>query len=289
MIIKIDLSNNREVVCDNTVIGKTFENNATILHFNLTKDMADKWFYLEFEKPNGNKFISSKLDVIVSQTMGAGTILNEEYYVEYEIPSSLLNLKGELKVEAVLKNESNLVFKTYTMKFNILNSINAGEEIPKNYPDFVSETQKVINLIETDGEGNQYLADDGTYKEVQSGSSDYDSLENKPFTNMTGTEENPIFLRTLQTGAYVLSGVCSPYDGSEAYMVANNAITYVNYFETVTAVQIFYPPYNQVQYFEVYDDNYITNTVALNNLVTKDYVDGLINELREEIEELKNA
>lgn len=108
------------------------------------------------------------------------------------------------------------------------------------------------------------------------GTSDYNELTNKPFINKTGTEASPIYLRELETGGYVLNGTCSPYVNSDTYMGANNAITFVNHFETVTAVQIFYPPYNQVQYFEVYDDNYTSNTVYLNNLATKEYVDSAI-------------
>ena len=101
------------------------------------------------------------------------------------------------------------------------------------------------------------------------GVSDYNNLTNKPITQLTGTEASPIYLRTLQTGAYILNGTCSPHNGSETYMTANSAVTFVNHFDTVTAVQIFYPPYNQVQYFEVYDDNYTTTTVALNDMATK--------------------
>lgn len=104
---------------------------------------------------------------------------------------------------------------------------------------------------------------------MSSGVVDYNELENKPITQLTGTDTSPIYLRTLQTGAYILNGTCSPYSGSEAYMTANSAVTFVNHFETVTAVQIFYPPYNQVQYFEVYDASYTTKTVALNEMATK--------------------
>lgn len=108
-----------------------------------------------------------------------------------------------------------------------------------------------------------------TIPSSDSGVTDYNELTNKPITQLTGTDTSPIYLRTLQTGAYKLNGVCSPYSGSEVYMNANNSIAYVAYFETVTAVQLFYPPYNQVQYFEVYDDNYTTTTVALNDMATK--------------------
>lgn len=100
-----------------------------------------------------------------------------------------------------------------------------------------------------------------------------------PIKVLTGTESNPIYLRELQTGLYILNGICKPFEGSTDSMTANSAVTHVAYFDTVTAVQIFYPPYNQVQYFEVYDSTYTSNAVSLNDLTTKQYVDDLFNSI----------
>lgn len=362
MVIDIYLNDDRTIKCDDLIIGKTYENETTCLRIHLTKKMFNKDFYLEFEKPDGTKFMTPKIETL---NTADESYLNDEpieSFVIYFIPNSLLDIKGELKVEAVLRKDEE-VWKSHTLKFNIFNSINASEEIPEKYPDFVSEAQKVIDLIELEGAGNKYLSDDGTYKEVEGssgdynklenkpsinnvelsdnktldelgiqpkgdyaskddipvntsdlnndsgfitnyvesdptvpnhiksiteediekwnaggsgGTSDYNELTNKPFINQIGTDSSPIVLRKLQTGAYILNGVCTPYEGSDNYMTANNAVTFVNYFDTVTAIQIFYPPYSQVQYFEVYDDNYIYNTVYLNNLVSKEYVDSAI-------------
>lgn len=275
MNIDIKLFDNRNVECSTLIIGKTYENEATILHFDITEEMANKDVYIDFEKPDGNKISTSKLEVITEPNDEIGGFVN---FVEYSIPNYLLDIKGDLKTEVIFRKDG-LVFKTFTIKFTILESINASEEIPNKYPDFVSEAQKVIDLFEMTGDGTKYLSNDGTYKEVKSGSNDYNELTNKPFIKLVGTEENVISLRDLSTGGYVLDGTCTPYVGSNAYMVANNAITFVNHFETVTAIQIFYPPYNQVQYFEVYDDNYTSNIVRLNDLPTKEYVDGLLGDV----------
>lgn len=426
MNINIKLKNNRAVECNNLVIGKTFENEATILQFELTEQMINKDFYIEFEKEDGAKFCTPKLEAkILYQGTGTDNFLSA--YVEYAIPNSLLDIQGNLKLEVILRKDKE-VWKSHTIKFNVLSSINASKEIPEEYPDFIenaqniiNEFEKVIDTIVIDGSGYKFLSDDGTYKEVEGasggtrdynnlenkpsinnvelsnnktlddlgiqakgdyalasavptkvsqlindrayineieldnkgyltgipedyktkaendelyqekgdyalfsaiptktsdlandsgfitgytesdptvpsyvkaiteediakwnaggesgGTSDYNELLNKPFTQLTGSEESPILLRTLQTGAYILNGTCSPYEGSDVYMGANNAVTFVNYFDTVTAIQIFYPPYNQVQYFEVYDDNYISNVVGLNGLATKEYVDNLV-------------
>lgn len=181
MKIYISLNSNRETKYKNKIIGKTYENEATILHFELDEEMIDKDFYIEFEKPDGTKYSTSKLDIKTP-------IETEEivtHYVEYAIPNSLLDLKGDIKTEVVLRKDG-VVFKTYTMKFTILESINATDEMKEKYPDFVSETQKVIDLIEIDGNGSSYLSNDGTYKslqEIAGGVSDYEQLNNKPQIN----------------------------------------------------------------------------------------------------------
>lgn len=170
MTIEIKLNNNRTFECDNTIIGKTYENKTTTLKFYLTEEMISKDFYIEFEKPDGTKFITERLIITSTYTSDGTTDEFNEANVEYEIPNSLLDLKGELKVEAVMRKDDE-VWKSYTLKFNILNSINASEDIPEQYPDFISETQKVIDLVEITGDGTKYLSNDGTYKEVTGGSS----------------------------------------------------------------------------------------------------------------------
>lgn len=179
MEIRINLKSNRETLYKNKIIGKTFENEATVLIFELDDEMIDKDFYIEFEKIDGTKFSTPRIDIL-------------EKEVKYQVPNSLLDLKGDLKVEVVLRKEG-LVFKTYTMKFFVLESINASEEMPNQYPDFVSEAQKVIDLIEVEGIGNKYLTDDGTYKsmqEIAGGVSDYEQLNNKPKINSIELSNN---------------------------------------------------------------------------------------------------
>ena len=182
MKIEIQLNSNRIVNCDNTIIGKTLENEATTLCFILAEELLDKDFYIEFEKADGTKVSTPKLEIIDKE-------------VNYLIPNSLLDIKGELKAEVVLRKD-NVVWKSYTLKFNVLNSINASEEVAEQFPDFITDAQKVIDefqdkidkadTIVTDGSGDKYLSDDGTYREVEGGTggtSDYNKLNNKPSIN----------------------------------------------------------------------------------------------------------
>ena len=256
MDIELKLSINRGVICSNSIIGKTYENKATRLIFELPDEMINKWFYIEFELPDGTKISTEKLEILDNKVI-------------YEIPNNLLESQGKLKLEVVLRNADNLVWRSYTQTFNIINSINATEYIEEEYKDFITESQKVIDLVELNGDGYSYLSNDGTYKRVEAVVTDYNNLSNQPIVRISGTENDPIYLRDLQTGTFILSGVCKPFNGSDESMTANSAITFVNHFDAVTAIQIFYPPYNQIQYFEVYDNTYTSKVVALNNMADK--------------------
>lgn len=178
MEIRIKINKNRAIDCKLSIIGKTFENEATTLKYELIdEELLTKDFYIEFEKPDGKKVSTPKLEIQEENEIGV---------VEYLIPNSLLDLKGTLKVEAVLRNSEGLVWKSYTQRFDILESINASEEISEQYPDIVGEVQRVIDLVEIDGDGNSYLSNDGTYKSLQdivNGVSDYNELSNKPQIN----------------------------------------------------------------------------------------------------------
>lgn len=228
MEINIYLNNDRTYECNNLIIGKTYENEATKLWFMLDEEMYDKDFYLEFEKIDGTKFSTPKLEIqeeVVENVLEGVTGLTLKY-VEYAIPNSLLDIAGDLKVEVVLRKDGT-VFKTYTMKFTILNSINASEDMPNQYPDFISEAQQVIDLVKTDGTGEKYLSDNGTYKEVSGGTTDYNNLSNKPIKYLTGTEETPIYFNNLETGLYIFNGTCQPYKDADLTGFANNIFAQV--------------------------------------------------------------
>lgn len=270
--IIIKLSNDRTIECSSSIIGKTYENEATILKFNLTEKMIDKNFYIEFEKPDGTKLVTPKLEVKLDES----EIIKTHGTVEYAIPNSLLDLEGELKLEIVLRNSNEMVWKSYALKFDILEAINATETIPEQYPDFVSEAEKVMNLIEFDGEGNKYLSNDGTYKELQSGSSDYDNLDNKPVIRIIDQEE-PVVIRNLESGQYIFKGRFKAYkEATSTYSFSSPC--FVNLVRTTskTSMQLFYPIGNRVQFFEITDSESTYQNIGLSNLATISYVNEAI-------------
>lgn len=156
LIINVKFINEKEIETDKRVIGKTFENKAKILKIKIPVKFKDWNFYLEFEKYNGDKFITPKLEI---------EKIDGEYYSRYEILNSLLDVEGYLKMELIFKQDD-ITFKSYALDFRVLSSINASEEIPNKYPDFVEETQNIIDKINFNGNGDKYLADNGTYKNI---------------------------------------------------------------------------------------------------------------------------
>lgn len=249
MKIDITLKNNREVEYSNTIIGKTYENEATTLKFNLPEEMIDKNFYIEFEKTDGTKLSTPKLDIKLDDS----EIIKTKGTVEYKIPNSLLDIKGDLKVEVVLRDNDNLVFKTYTMKFTILNSINASEEIPEQYPDFVSEAQKVIDLIKNDGTGEKYLSDDGTYKEVSGGSGFID------ITNNDSTNKIPF--RNLESGTYYLKGYYTSYTDSTDTIFLVESYAFIVKNDNNSYVFILTPYSGVIKYYNITDNSMTVNSI----------------------------
>lgn len=61
MVITLSISNDRIVSSDQYIIGKTNENKSTILSINVDSLLGDKDLYLEFEKSNGEKYVSKPL------------------------------------------------------------------------------------------------------------------------------------------------------------------------------------------------------------------------------------
>ena len=265
MTIEIRLKDNRDFECSNNVIGKTFENKATILKFYLTEEMLTKDFYIEFEKADATKFVTPKLEIISEEKNNA---------VSYEIPNSLLDLKGELKTEVVLRNNDE-VWKSYAIKFNILDSINASEEMATQYPDFVSEAQKVIDLIETEGDGSKFLADDGTYKSGGSGgTTDYDKLTNKPISYLTGTDKTAIYFNELGTGKYILNGKAQPYKDADITIYADNLFVEVQTSDSEVDVLYNNPSTNAREHYKMLIDasNYTHTSILYSELKQKETI-----------------
>lgn len=251
--MNVYVRNDRTITCDNFIIGKTYENETTQMIFHITPEMATKEFYLEFEKANGEKFSSPRLDIIVEEN----TI-----YVDFSVPNTILDVPGDLKCEVVLRDEIK-TWKSYTLLLNVLASINASQEYEKDYPDFIEQAQEILDecerkekMIVDTGDGTKFLADDGVYKTVE-GSSPVKYIESK--------SDNPVIIRDLDSGVYVFNGSFKAYSEARAILFANVLVALVK-SKVTSYLQVFYPPQNRIQYLETTDEAYSIKQVSLNAL-----------------------
>lgn len=79
--------------------------------------------------------------------------------------------------------------------------------------------------------------------------------------------ENPVVLRSLDSGTYVLHGKFKPYAGADSTMTFSSALL-VNVIKRTsdTQVQVFYPVNNVVQHLTITDSEYTRKDVNLNDL-----------------------
>jgi hypothetical protein len=119
--------------CDTRVIGREGE----ALYIQLVcilPSQADKdWVYIDFEKPNGEKFKTPRLKAE-----------NNEVYCD--IPQYLLDTKGELEVQLVLQNANGEIWESSPHKFIIRNGINATDDIP-NKEDFIAKAENILDEV----------------------------------------------------------------------------------------------------------------------------------------------
>ena len=153
--IPVIINDDHKFVNDHRIIGRKGEHICTQLEIHLEDSLCDNWVFLNFKKPSGKEVTTTRLDIV-------------DYVAKYDIPNTILDEIGELGVVVSLHNEDGMVWKSNTGKFTIVSSIDGSEELAEG-SDFVTEAQKVIDIIETDGKGTKFLSNDGTYKFVQGG------------------------------------------------------------------------------------------------------------------------
>lgn len=119
-------------------IGVDAENYTERL--DITIEEEELWTYkayIEFETENGDKYSTSELPIV-------------EGVISYELPNGIL-IEGNLDVQVVLRkkiDEKDYVWKSQVKTFYVTRSVNASEEIEKEYPDFITEAEELIDKLE---------------------------------------------------------------------------------------------------------------------------------------------
>lgn len=128
--ILVNLSADHVYECTTDIIGREGEGSTTRLEITIPEKLKGCFVYLDFEKPNREKFRTPKLSI-------------ENGKAVYDVVKYLLTDDGEITVQAVLISSDGKIWKSSKKKYIIQDSINAFQEIP-NKEDFMTEAQRVV-------------------------------------------------------------------------------------------------------------------------------------------------
>ena len=88
-----------------------------------------------------------------------------------------------------------------------------------------------------------------------------------PITYIESNTDNPVFLRDLESGTYVLYGKFKPFNGSTGTLTfSTGMLVSVQKASAMTYVQVFYSKSNTIQYLEITDEGYTRKDAKLINM-----------------------
>lgn len=136
MINKIYIeTESRNVYPERDMLGISGENKFETLQFNLDK-FIDGQALLRVERKETNG--TAQYEISVEKGDNCYTL---------EVLSSLLMYKGLIKMQLIIMQENLEVFKSKTFNMKVLEAIEAGEEIPEQYPTWQQlASQKIIEI-----------------------------------------------------------------------------------------------------------------------------------------------
>lgn len=136
MINEIIVKNeSRDVFPEREILGISGENKFETLQFNLD-NFIDGEALLRVERKETNG--TTKYEIAVEKGDNCYTV---------EVLSSLLAYKGTIKLQLVIMQENLEVFKSKYFNMKVLEAIEAGEEIPEQYPTWQQlASQKIIEI-----------------------------------------------------------------------------------------------------------------------------------------------
>lgn len=137
--MELVLTSKHELLGSGYFIGIDNENISEQLIINIEpEELLNKWAYLEFQVNEDDKYNTPKLDIIDKK-------------ITYDLPNGLLK-KGYVKVQVIFRDDTNFVWKSFERKFHISDAINACQNLPDEYPDFITEAQKLLDEISVDAD-----------------------------------------------------------------------------------------------------------------------------------------
>lgn len=158
------------------------------------------------------------------------------YYTKEEITALLFDYIVSGDLEDTLKNYATINQMQTRLATDLENINETGIERIKEIADYTEDDKTKVSIIKNDGEGNRYLSDDGTYKEVQGGAS-YTAG-----TNIEITEDNiinntiPYKLNSTKTGLLIGNDTQNHSTGNKSLFVGLGVQTNANDIVKVTAI-----------------------------------------------------
>lgn len=137
--MELTLNSKHELIGSGYFIGVDHENISEQLIINVEpEELLDKWAYIEFEVNGLEKHNTPRIDITDNQII-------------YDIPNGLLQ-NGYVTVQVIFRDDTNFLWKSYIKKFHVANSINACQNLPEEYPDFITEAQKLLDEVSIDAD-----------------------------------------------------------------------------------------------------------------------------------------
>lgn len=141
-----------------------------------------------------------------------------------------------------------------------------GVEVPNG-----TDTKEYGNLIRSiKGTGEIDQSYNPESPNAQSGIAVAEALANLPIKYVESDSSNPIYLREMESGTYILYGKFKPFNGSTGTLTfSTGMLVSIQKATAMTYVQVFYSKNNTIQYLEITDEAYTRKDAKLVDMETK--------------------
>lgn len=96
------------------------------------------------------------------------------------------------------------------------------------------------------------------------------SLAKSPIKYVESDSSNPVYLRDMESGTYILYGKFKPFNGSTGtFTFSTGMLVSIQKATAMTYVQVFYSKNNTIQYLEITDEAYTRKDAKLVDMETK--------------------
>ena len=136
--IEVNISPDHNCESGANILGRAGEGYTTTLKMAIPEALANYSAYLDFEKPNGEKVRTPKLEV-------------RDGIAYYNVSPYILTEHGELKVQFVVQGSNGEIWKSSVKKYTIDKSLNAVDDIPDK-EDFITDAQNLIDTLHQEKE-----------------------------------------------------------------------------------------------------------------------------------------